>query len=63
MPPQRKIPAAGYAAPDARTGEPSASPAAELVNTTIQAGVELVQIGLALGRQTLQSMLDRLPKP
>jgi hypothetical protein len=62
-PPQRKIPAAGYAAPDARAGEPSASPAADLVSTSIQAAVELAQIGLALGQQSLKSMLDRLPKP
>ena len=63
VPPQRKIPAAGYAAPDARAGESSASPAAELITTTVQAAAELAQIGLAMGRQTLQSMLDRLPKP
>lgn len=61
--PQRKIPAAGYAAPDTRGGEPTASPAAELITTTIQAAAELAQIGLAVGRQTLQSMLERLPKP
>ena len=63
VPPQRKIPAAGYAAPDGRAGEPSVSPAAELVSTTIQAAAELAQIGLAIGRQTFQSLLDRLPKP
>ena len=63
VPPQRKVPAAGYAAPDARGGEPSASAGAELISTTIQAAAELVQIGVAVGRQTLQSMLDRLPKP
>jgi hypothetical protein len=63
VPPQRKIPAAGYAAPDARAGEPHGSPAAELISTTIQAAAELAQIGMTVGRQTLQSMLDRLPKP
>jgi len=63
VPPQRKVPAAGYAAPDARGGEPSASPGAELISTTIQAAAELAQIGLTVGRQTLKSMLDRLPKP
>jgi len=62
-PPKRTIPAAGYAAPDARAGEPGGSPAAELVSTTIQAAAELAQIGMTVGRQTLQSMLDRLPKP
>jgi hypothetical protein len=61
--PRRKVPAAGYAAPDGRAGEPTASAGAELINTTIQAAVELAQIGLAVGRQTLQSLLDRLPKP
>ncbi|MBW3607126.1 MAG: hypothetical protein KY463_02010 [Actinobacteria bacterium] len=63
VPPERKIPAAGYAAPDSRAGKASASPAAELISTSIQATAELAQIGLAVGRQTLQSMLDRLPKP
>ena len=63
VPPKRKIPAAGYAAPDARAGDPAGSPAAELISTTIQAAAELAQIGMAVGRQTLQSMLDRLPKP
>ena len=63
VPPERKIPAAGYAAPDGRAGERSASPAAELVSTSIQATAELAQIGLTVGRQTLRSMLERLPKP
>jgi hypothetical protein len=61
--PRRKVPAAGYAAPDARAGEPSASAGAELISTSIQAAAELAQIGLTVGRQTLRSMLDRLPKP
>jgi hypothetical protein len=61
--PRRKVPAAGYAAPEGRAGEPSASAGAELVSTTIQAAGELAQIGLTVGRQTLRSMLDRLPKP
>jgi hypothetical protein len=61
--PQRKVPAAGYAAPDARSGEPAGSASAELISTTIQAAAELAQIGLSVGRQTLRSMLDRLPKP
>lgn len=61
--PRRKVPAAGYAAPDGRAGEPSASAGAELISTAIQAAAELAQIGLTVGRQTLQSMLDRLPKP
>jgi hypothetical protein len=63
VPPKRKIPAAGYAAPDARADESGGSPAAELVSTTFQAAAELAQIGLTVGRQTLRSMLDRLPKP
>lgn len=61
--PRRKVPAAGYAAPNTRADAPPASAGAELISTTIQAAAELAQIGLAVGRQTLQSMLDRLPKP
>jgi len=61
--PQRKVPAAGYATPDARATEPNASAGAELISTTIQAAAELAQIGLTVGRQTLRSMIDRLPKP
>ncbi|MDQ3723743.1 MAG: hypothetical protein M3376_11955, partial [Actinomycetota bacterium] len=64
VPPQRKVPAAGYAAPDAGAGEATpGSAGAELIFTVIQAAIELAQIGLTVGRQTLQSMLDRLPKP
>jgi hypothetical protein len=29
----------------------------------VQAAGELAQIGFAVGRQALQSMIDRLPKP
>lgn len=61
--PRRKVPAAGYAVPSTRAAEPPASAGAELISTTIQAAAELAQIGLTVGRQTLQSMLDRLPKP
>ena len=61
--PQRKVPAAGYAAPDARAGESTAPAGVELISTTIQAAAELAQIGLSVGRQTWRSMLDRLPKP
>ncbi len=63
VPPQRKVPAAGYATPDPRAGEPHATAGAELISTSIQAAAELAQIGLTVGRQTLRSMLDRLPKP
>ena len=59
----RKIPAAGYAAPDTHAGDTAGSPAAELIATTLQAATELAQIGITVGRQTLKSMLDRLPKP
>jgi len=62
-PPKRKVPPAGYAAPTSRNEEPATSGTAELISTTIQATAELAQIGLTVGRQTLQSMLDRLPKP
>jgi hypothetical protein len=61
--PRRKIPPAGYAAPTSRADDPPGSAGAELISTTIQAAVELAQIGLTVGRQTLRSMLDRLPKP
>jgi hypothetical protein len=61
--PPRKVPSAGYAAPTSRADDAGASGAADLLSTTIQAAAELAQIGLTVGRQTLQSMLDRLPKP
>lgn len=61
--PTRKVPPAGYAAPSSRAGDAPPAGAAELISTTIQAAAELTQIGLTVGRQTLQSMLDRLPKP
>ncbi|MBW3653892.1 MAG: hypothetical protein KY433_09935 [Actinobacteria bacterium] len=35
----------------------------DVLSTTIQAVGELAQIALTVGRQTLQSMIDRLPKP
>lgn len=60
--PRRKIPPAGYAAPTARADDAS-SGTTDLLSTTIQAAAELAQIGLTVGRQTLQSMIDRLPKP
>ena len=61
--PKRKVPPAGYAAPTSRPKEPASSGAADLISTTIQAAGELAQIGMTVGRQTLQSMFDRLPKP
>lgn len=61
--PRRKVPPAGYAAPSSRAEDGSASGTAELIHTSLQAAAELAQIGLTVGRQTLQSMLDRLPKP
>jgi hypothetical protein len=61
--PQRKVPPAGYAAPTSRPRDPASSGAADLISTTIQAAGELAQIGMTVGRQTLQSMIDRLPKP
>ncbi|HEX8156579.1 MAG TPA: hypothetical protein VF526_04240 [Solirubrobacteraceae bacterium] len=60
--PARKVPPAGYAAPDARD-QRETSDAAQLLSTAVQAANELARIGLTVGRQTLQSMLDRLPKP
>ncbi|MEA2224638.1 MAG: hypothetical protein QOH83_3014 [Solirubrobacteraceae bacterium] len=61
--PPRKVPPAGYAAPTSRPQDPAGSGAAELISTTIQAAGELAQIGMTVARQTLQSMVDRLPKP
>ena len=62
-PPRRKIPPAGYAAPTSNAAEDPISASADLVGTAIQAAGELAQIGFAVGRQALQSMMDRLPKP
>jgi hypothetical protein len=61
--PPRKVPPAGYAAPTSRADDAGPSSAVDLLSTTIQATAELAQIGLTVGRQTLRSMLDRLPKP
>lgn len=61
--PPRKVPPAGYAAPTSRPQDAAGSGAAELISTTIQAAGELAQIGMTVARQTLQSMVDRLPKP
>jgi hypothetical protein len=61
--PPRKIPPAGYAAPTSQAPEDPVSASAELIATAIQAAGELTQIGYAVGRQTLRSMLDRLPRP
>ncbi len=60
--PRRKVPPAGYAAPTSG-GNAGGGGTADLLSTTIQAAAELAQIGLTVGRQTLQSMIDRLPKP
>ena len=61
-PPERKVPAAGYAAP--ASGDTEGSPSAtEILSTAIQAGAELAQIGFSVGRQVLRSALERLPKP
>lgn len=61
--PRRSVPPAGYAAPDQRAADAPASGAADLISTTIQAAAELTEIGVTIGRQTLRSMLDKLPKP
>jgi len=61
-PPERKVPAAGYAAP--ASGDQEGSPGAtEILSTAIQAVAELAQIGFSVGRQVLRSALERLPKP
>jgi hypothetical protein len=60
--PRQKVPPAGYAS--STPGEDGErSPSADLLGTAVQAAGELAQIGFAVGRQALQSMLDRLPKP
>lgn len=61
--PRRKVPPAGYAAPTSRGDEGGGAGTADMLSTTIQAAAELAQIGLTVGRQTLRSMIDRLPKP
>jgi hypothetical protein len=60
--PRRKVPPAGYASPSDADGEQH-SGSADLLGTAVQAACELAQIGFAVGRQALQSMLERLPKP
>jgi hypothetical protein len=61
--PPRKIPPAGYASPGSHAEDDRTSGSAELVGNAVQAAGELAQIGFAVGRQALQSMIDRLPKP
>ena len=61
--PRRKIPPAGYAAPTSQAPDDHAAASADLIATAVQAAGELAQIGFAVGRQALHSMLDRLPKP
>lgn len=60
--PERKVPPAGYAAPEGGDHEGSPGPT-EIVTTAIQAVAELAQIGISVGRQVLQSAFERLPKP
>jgi hypothetical protein len=60
--PRKAVPPAGYSSPP-MPGEDGRSASADLLGTTVQAAGELAQIGFAVGRQALQSMLDRLPKP
>jgi hypothetical protein len=60
--PRQAVPPAGYSSPP-MPGEDGRSASADLLGTAVQAAGELAQIGFAVGRQALQSMLDRLPKP
>ena len=60
--PRRAVPPAGYASPS-HGEDDQRSASADLIGTAVQAATELAQIGCAVGRQALQSMLDRLPKP
>jgi hypothetical protein len=57
--PRRPVPPAGYAA----TPSDEEQRSHDLLGTAVQAAGELAQIGFAVGRQALQSMVDRLPKP
>jgi hypothetical protein len=61
--PRRTIPPAGYASPTSHADADQPSASADLIGTALQAAGELAQIGFAVGRQALQSMIDRLPKP
>lgn len=61
--PRRTIPPAGYASPTSNADADPPSASADLLGTAVQAAGELAQIGFAVGRQALQSMIDRLPKP
>jgi hypothetical protein len=61
--PPRKIPPAGYASPRSPADDDRSSATADLVGNAVQAAGELAQIGFAVGRQALQSMIDRLPRP
>src|SRR3954447_14151684 len=54
----RKIPPAGFQAPEDR-GDRSPPGGVELIGTAIQAAGELAQIGLAIGGQALRSALGR----
>jgi hypothetical protein len=60
---RQTVPPAGYASPPPSGDDGQRSPSADLLGTAVQAAGELAQIGFAVGRQALQSMLDRLPKP
>lgn len=61
-PPRRTVPPAGYAAP-ATDGDERRAGSADVVATAVQAAGELAQIGFAVGRQALRSLLDRVPRP
>jgi hypothetical protein len=61
--PPRKVPPAGYAAPTSNAGPDESSAVTDLIGTTVQAATELAQIGVAVGRLTLRSLVERLPKP
>jgi hypothetical protein len=61
--PPRKVPPAGYAAATSNAGPDETSAVTDLIGTTVQAASELAQIGVAVGRLTLRSLIERLPKP
>jgi len=56
--PEPRIPPAGFQPPPDKTERPLPT-GVELIGTAIQAAGELAQIGLAVGRQALGSVLER----
>src|SRR3954468_21152795 len=60
--PEPRIPPAGFQPPKDQQERPLPS-GVELIGTAIQAAGELAQIGLAVGRQAVESALGRARRP